>query len=351
MSKNNRPIIIAQIEPPQADTTGDYYYRTYAPGLAMSQMDNVYFIGLTSLHRNLRKIISAADVLVLKNICDVNLIPLLDERYNNSSTYKPVVYEIADDMFNIPPWNPVHSFYENIESRQIMKKTIVRCDGLQFPSKQLEMLYEHLQSRHVEILNSGRLKSNCAVFPNQITIIPPDRPSQNGKGTLNIGWGGSHGHLEDIRAIQVPLSKWLRETKNARLHLMCSDPIWNLFDDVPHDNKIRYKPGTIYDYYGFLKNIDIGIAPLEDTPFNRSRSDVKYLEFAVNEAVPVVQDMVTYRNTVQHGKTGYFFKNEYDLVSILDALAADPAENKHRESGKTICVRGASPMQSCRRKN
>jgi len=300
----DRPVIIAQIEPPQSDTTGDYYYRTYAPGVSMSSREGIHFVGLTSLHRDRRRIMQKADVVILKNICDPDFLPLIMER---KSCSKLTVYEIADDMCHLQPWNPVYHFFRNMENQQLMKRIAHYCDGLQFTTKELEKLYGHLNP----------IKT---VIPNQITIIPPEKPPQSGKRTFNIGWGGSHGHLEDINKIEKLLSEWLSKTKNTRFHLMCSDVIWKVFENIPSERKVRYKPGTIYDYYNFLKSIDIGIAPLNDTPFNRSRSDVKFIEYAINEIVPIVQDLEPYRESVQHGKTGFLFKDGSNLIEILDEL-------------------------------
>lgn len=300
-------IVIAQIEPPQSHTTGDYYYRTYAPGVSMSSSEGIHFVDLTSLHRNIRRVMQNADVVILKNICDPDFLPLIMKR---KSCSKLTIYEIADDMCHLQPWNPVYNFFRNIENQQLMKLIAHYCDGLQFTTKELEKLYVYL----------NLIKK---VIPNQITIIPSEKPLQSGKKTLNIGWGGSHGHLEDLSKIEKLLLEWFLKTKNARFHLMCSDIIWKVFENIPSDKKVRYKPGSIYDYYDFLRNIDIGIAPLNDTPFNRSRSDVKYIEYAINEIVPIVQNMEPYKESVQHGKTGFLFKDGSNLIEILDGLIAN----------------------------
>ncbi len=104
---------------------------------------------------------------------------------------------------------------------------------------------------------------------------------------------------------------------------MCSDSIWDLFRDMPKERKRRIRPGSIEDYYSFLETIDIGLAPLNETAFNRSRSDVKFLEYAVSGVVAVVQELAPYREAVQDGKTGFFFRNQDDLISILDKLVGD----------------------------
>ena len=104
---DNNSILIVQVEPPQREDGGDYYYRTLAPGLAIAEEEGVYVINLTNVHRKKEEIMRKADVLILKNICDPDILPLIRERKEQN---KLTVYELADDLCAIPPWNPVHFF-------------------------------------------------------------------------------------------------------------------------------------------------------------------------------------------------------------------------------------------------
>ena len=306
MLVNPRPILIAQVEPPQNEEGGDYYYRTLAPGRAMAREDGVYVINLTNIHRKKEQIMRSADVLVLKNVCDPDLLPLIRER---KARKRLTVFEIADDINAVQPWSPVYFFYRNPENFGLSRRLARLCDAMQFTVEELRKIY-------------GYLNPVSEVFPNQITIIPTEKINEK-SSDLNIGWGGSHGHLEDMAEIAPVLIRWMRENKQIHLHLMCSESIWELFHDLPPDRKKRVKPGAIEDYYAFLETIDIGLAPLRDTAFNRSRSDVKFLEYAVSGVVSVVYDLIPYRDTVQDGETGFFFRSPDELIDVLDRLGAD----------------------------
>jgi len=102
--ENRMPMLIVQVEPPQKTEGGDYFYRTHAPGIAMANEEGVYVINLTNVHRKKEEIMRQADVLVLKNICDPDLFPVIKERKEQK---KLTVYELADDICAIQPWNPV----------------------------------------------------------------------------------------------------------------------------------------------------------------------------------------------------------------------------------------------------
>ncbi|RPI73034.1 MAG: hypothetical protein EHM45_21345, partial [Desulfobacteraceae bacterium] len=185
-------LLIAQIEPPQAPGGGDYYYRTYAPGRAMAEAENVYVVNLTAEHRLREEIVAAADVLILKNICDPDFLPDIQKRRARGQA---TFYEIADDLKAIPPWNPVHFFYRNIENQRLFQRLARVCDGLQFTCGRLQKLYGHLNIRN-------------EVFPNQMLEELPAKTRIKGE-RIAIGWGGSHGHLEDMAEVAGSLMRWL----------------------------------------------------------------------------------------------------------------------------------------------
>jgi tetratricopeptide (TPR) repeat protein len=301
--KSKLPLLIAQVEPPQDGDGGDYFYRTHTPGIAMAQRKDVFVVNVTNVHRKKDHIMREADVLVLKNISDPDMLPLIRERRLHK---KLTVYEIADDLSALQPWNPVYSFYKNKENLSLVFRLASCCDALQVTVHELKRLY-------------GHLNKHCKVFPNQILYIPPDNIIKK-SNEIVIGWGGSHGHLEDLAEIAEPLSKWIMNQSNVVLHLMCSDLIWKLFDSLPPHKKRHTPPGSIEEYYNFLTKIHIGIAPLKNTAFNRSRSDVKFLEYAASGVVPVLAHMEPYLHSVRNEKTGFLYKDSLELINILNRL-------------------------------
>ena len=299
-------ILIAQVEPPQDESAGDYYYRTFSPGRAMASQDGVEVINLTNVHRERERIVRTADVLIVKNVCDPDVLPVIAERKAGRLV---TVFEMADDVGDIQPWNPMYYFYRNPENLGLFKRMGQVSDAMQFSVGELKRKY-------------GYLNSVSEVFQNQISIIPPPKAAGT-KDEIVIGWGGSHGHLEDMAQIATALVRWIQEHQGVYLHLMCSEPIRELFRDLPPNRKRLIKPGTIEDYYAFLRDIDIGLAPLSDTGFNRSRSDVKFLEYAVSSVVPLVQDLIPYRDSVRDAETGFFFRDPEELLGILEKLYTD----------------------------
>jgi glycosyltransferase involved in cell wall biosynthesis len=306
--RSHSPLLIAQVDSAQDETTGDFYYRTFAPGAGMAHCEGVNVVNLIYYHRLRHHIMRDADVLILNNICDADLLPLIKDRKTRG---KPTVYELCDDLWALPSSSPMRAFYNQSNNMLLIKRLAHYCDALQFSSPELERKF-------------GYLNPNSRVFPNQVLEVPPER-NQKTKAIVVVGWGGSIGHLNDMAKISDRLVRWILSRKDVHLYLMCADPIWELFAALPENRKRQFATGSLADYYNFVSHLDIGLAPLEDTPFNRSRSDVKFLEYAVQGVVPVVQATGPYLHSVKQGRTGFFFNSTDELISTLDLLVSDVA--------------------------
>ncbi|MES1185246.1 MAG: glycosyltransferase [Myxococcales bacterium] len=306
-----RPWLIAQLDAMHRSRGGDWYYRTFAPGRALAALDGVHVVNVDQAHRQLSKILQQADVLVMNGVCSVDLLPVLQERRQSK---RLSVFEINDDVQQIQPSNPLAGFFAQPDNLRLFRRLALSSDAVQYSVPELERLYGWLNPR-------GR------VFLNQVVAPPPLRVANAGGG-VNIGWGGSAGHLEDMAEVAPALMAFVAAKPSVTLCLMCSDKIWSLFDALPSERKRRTPTGSIEDYYRFVAELDIGIAPNRDAGFNRARSDVKFLEYAGWGAVPVVQRLAPYLGSVRHGENGFLFDSTAGLISLLERLVGDAAERQ-----------------------
>ena len=111
-------MMIVQAASSQDTQAGNYFYRTESPGKAMAQEEGVFVVNLTNVHRQKDPIMEKADVLILENVCDPDLLPLVKERKSNGQL---TIYEISDDFGELQPWNPVYFFYQNKENLALVR--------------------------------------------------------------------------------------------------------------------------------------------------------------------------------------------------------------------------------------
>ncbi len=298
-------ISIVHIAPPQITSGGDFVYRLAQPDAALGRIDGVTTASITNIISRRRELCVESDVLIIQLLGEPDLLPLLLERRRAG---RPTVFEISDNFLNFQPSNPAAAFYENPESRACILQLISESDAVQTTVPALAELFSPYNAR-------------IAVFENQIekpgSIEKPDGP-------LIVGWGGSVGHLEDIRAVAPALTEWLQRRHDVVLSIMADPTFMELFKNAPAE-RIRFTPpGTLDDFYSFVQTLHVGIAPIRDDEFNLCRSDVKFMEYASRGAVPVCADVPTYNRTLRNGETGLLFSNTEEMIGHLDSLADNP---------------------------
>jgi len=303
--QNNRKISIVQVAAPQSISSGDYYYRVASPGRALSELEEVKtVVSITNIHRHKETLMRKAEILVINHVCDPDLLPVIAFRKERGLV---TVFEVGDNIGDVQPWNLTYQFWQNEENRSVYYKLVSACDALQANNGELLRKFGGLNNEHM-------------LFPNQMHELFLEKcPTRD--GGIVVGWGGSYGHLDDLKWVAPVLVSWFKEHSDVKLAIMGSEEIFGIFREIPEKQKIYHKPGTITDYYDFLKTIDIGLAPLKGTSYNRCRSDVKFIEYAAFGVVPVLQDLSPYQNPDITSGTRYLFTTPEELSHVLNQLS------------------------------
>ena len=95
------------------------------------------------------------------------------------------------------------------------------------------------------------------------------------------------------------------------------------FDALVTPHK-RFTPTCDHEtYLRLLGGCEICFMPLADTPFNRAKSDLKFIEAGAARCAAVASETV-YGNTIENGRTGLIFRNEAELREALLRLISAP---------------------------
>ncbi|MDK9699930.1 MAG: glycosyltransferase [bacterium] len=128
---------------------------------------------------------------------------------------------------------------------------------------------------------------------------------------VSIGWMGTPTHAADLEPI-IPILLALYEKYRDRIEFRFFGFLPRRLENHP---AMKYQGEIIINYDRFVEHFlanapDIAIAPLLDNPFNRAKSDIKYLEYAAAGCVGIYADLPPYRSTVNHRKTGLLVNSE-----------------------------------------
>jgi SAM-dependent methyltransferase len=164
-----------------------------------------------------------------------------------------------------------------------------------------------------------RENPEVAVFPNGISRIPEPRNFAD-PNRLTLFFGGLN--RERDWPPFLPALNAVAAMAGERLHFRIVNDR-GLFDALNTRHK-SFTPLCDYDtYQDLLAQSEISFMPLQDTAFNRCKSDLKFVEAAAHRVAALASPIV-YGNTVQDGQTGLLFRDASELQQRLARLVANP---------------------------
>ena len=301
-------MLVVHIGPSEPPDEGPAIYRTEQPCRALGELPDVAVVSGSTLSPALFEagLLLSADVLVIRDVADPDLLPVVAARRR---LRRLTAYEINGHLFATPPGDGVGGTPPDLVGRSLAPMLARQADCAQFATAALEARFSALSSRR-------------AVFPSQLWDAPPPLPLRR-LDRVVIGWGGSSAHREDLRAALPALAGVLERHPEARVAIMSDPEVRPVLDGLPND-RVSFSPrGPLEAYYRFLEGVDIGIAPLAPTPFNRCRSDIRFIEYAAHGVLAVCADLEPYRDVVRPGQTGYLFRDMTELETVLERALAE----------------------------
>lgn len=217
-----------------------------------------------------------------------------------------MIYELDDDVWNVHPSNPALEHFDG-ETIERMQRNIAVADAVTVTT---EMLADQVRPYN----------SRVFVVPNcfDAAILGYQRPRAE---TLTVGWSGGSSHQHDFLEVSKDLRTFFKRNPELDVHFM----------GVNHgaaigrpDARFSSWKSNLVEYLQSV-DFDLGIAPLAFHAFNRSKSDLKFLEYA-SLGIPVVAtDFGPYADSIVQGVTGLKVKHPHEWARHLRALACDEA--------------------------
>lgn len=265
--------------------------------------------------------VRADDAMRMKELGDIWVMKMadndgIDHIYgaHKDFTGARVVLDLDDDIDNV---DPSHPEYEGLQERLGMRIRMVK-------------MADHIIVATQEIKDSIKhLNPYCTVIPNSIDPAIWKYPNKlKNDGKIRIGWMASGSHFVDSPIVETILTELIQEYPNVEFHAA------GMIRASVKGDRWFHHPGTVaYDtfpkFYASL-GIDIAIAPLVDNPFNRAKSNIKFLEAAMLGIPMVASDVKPYQD-IEHGKTGYLASSPSQFKKYLKWLIEN--EEKRREIG------------------
>lgn len=284
---------------------------------------------------NIHKACEWSDVIVwmgLHGTNSLNLFKNMRQRYPN----KPFVMEMDDNIFMLPSYNIASSeLAPGSANVQIYLEQMRLSDAMVVSTPALRQAYRKYFNKPIHVVENS-------VDLSLWRIEPPRRTPG-----LNIGWVGGASHAEDIEMVGGVIHTILAKHPKVKFTFLHGIP-----ESLKHKAGCRYMNSSDPTYLEYYKKgrcplckgidrvewthdfasidaypkwvgsykFDIGIAPLLVNDFNRSKSNLRYLEYSAMGIPTVASKLPHFEKVIKHGENGYIAETHDEWVNCLSAL-------------------------------
>ena len=190
------------------------------------------------------------------------------------------------------------------------------CDGAITSTNQLQ---EELYKYQSKVLLNRNLASDDLIAISSQYIKDYSQTSD----IVKIGYfSGSISHNENFELIKPAIKQLLTKYSNVQLHIVG-------ILDIPQDMKPFENQIVTHDYVDWdklpalISEVDINLAPLVDSIFNRAKSEIKWIEAALVKVPTVASKIGAFSDVVIDGETGLLATDD-QWFDKLEALVLSP---------------------------
>lgn len=230
----------------------------------------------------------------------------------------PLIYDLDDNLFELDP------DAEGGKYRPLLGVVRTFVDGADQIWASTETLAAYLNEK---------APGNVVVHRNQLdpAVWQPllSRSVGGTSETVRILCMGTRTHAEDFEIVE-PALRSLKAKFGAAVQICMvgvratDDDADGLFHLLPPPPFVGASYPAFVSWLATLPPFDIGLSPLRANDFNRSKSEIKFLDYVALGAVPVLSDLEPYQDLVQNGVNGFLVEEHANSwFTVMSALVAD----------------------------
>lgn len=335
---------------PDKQYGGVGYYRVIKPAKFLSKYYDVdvYGANLVGLKETPMKlwqfIFGQYDMVIVKQVDNeqaAGMMLFFADYYK-----KPVILDLDDNFIEVRPDQPAYEvYYPGSQKRAIFQAVLRSVQGLIVSTQPLADFYKQRVKDVYGVDLPVFVAPNC--------VDPEDWKAPKRFRKKVIGYAGSITHNGDLALIMPSLAKLMKEHKDWHFELigaLKSEHIPEVFKDFDEETfqRVQIKGGT-QSWRGYPELLakqrwTVGLAPLINDEFNRGKSHIKWMEYALCGVPTLASKVYPYYMpiqgvpTIEDGKTGYLFESSLDFESKLCSLMEDDKIRTELADNARKCV-------------
>lgn len=165
---------------------------------------------------------------------------------------------------------------------------------------------------------------------------PAGRGPSRRDGRVTLGWIGTAANAGNLQALQQPLADVLARHPQARLRVVAERP--PTLPAIPVD-RWEFIPWSEATEVESLRSFDVGLMPLDDTPWNRGKCGFKLLQYMAVGAASVASPVGVNADILAAGRVGLAASAPEEWKEALDRVLSDQAlRTRMGAAGRSLVV-------------
>ena len=294
-----------------ADYSGCGHWRMIWPEQVMNAHNKAVVHGTTVMNGDARQYVGVKGVRIQRQATPQQLEFIKFVRNIADKQNFRLIYEIDDICFaeDIPDYNKFKSAFTDPQIRKSAQEIMAMCDEITVTCPFMRDYYkEKTGNENVTVIPNFMPKfwlGNRSDLSRTMKSFEDNKKKPRilyaGSGAHfdvdnNVGQKDDFEHVNNVIAKTVDKYQWV---------FLGAFPL--SLKPLVMSGKIEFHPWVrLFEYGDKLRdlNINMVVAPLQDNVFNRSKSDLKYIEACALGLPIACQDMCTYENAPIRFKTG-----------------------------------------------
>lgn len=304
------------------------------PLLKLSKQKQIKFKVLLS--RTCRKSqLKNADVVIFCRNTEPHDLKLL---YWSKELNKKIIYEIDDNFFEISLNTPLGKYHRDPSRIYVLRRFIELADIVHVYSNPMFEIANKYSSS-VLLINS--------YF--DFDLIQNIVQKKHIKNKLKIAYATSRGSNDELRNTFEKAIVEILKKYNEKVELY-------LWGDIPSNLKL-YKNVKKFpfqrDYNQFIKSFyefgfDIGLAPLKNDLFHRSKTNNKFREYGACLVAGIYSNVDVYSDCIENGVTGLIVENtQEEWFNAMELLITNHSLREDIKKNAHVKVRNDYSFENC----
>jgi glycosyltransferase involved in cell wall biosynthesis len=263
----------------------------------------------------------------------------------------PIVFDIDDYLFDpwVLPYIEAFRCFQTLDALRIFEgfgACLQECGyftgSTSFLAEKAGLWGKKSFSLH-NGLNASQLQLACLALEQRGNRLPD--------GRVRIGYfSGTRTHQGDFRIVYPALMALLRERPEARLVIVGALDLGELPGLTPYAGQMEILPLRHWsELPATMASVDVNLIPLEPTPFNEGKSNLKYFEAGLVKVPSIASPTRINRENIRHEHNGMLARTTEEWYDCLnDLISSSERRERMGQNAMEHVLRKYSPPATAR---